>query len=332
MIVAHENTSAAEKVLIGKFFALPNGNYYPFGKESRGSETANTPKEKFTGKERDAESGLDYFGARYYNPDIVRWTSVDPLWEKHPDWTPYNYVLGNPLLLVDPDGRQVTAWALSKVNQMQASSSVGRFFQGVAQGALSAGSDNISMFMETGRSMINQGEKLLQGDIKGAMQESPIAKTVEGVKQLGSAVANGDANAIGQVVGMGSVALAVGKLATGTRGVTNPIPDELARVIPGDLGKVETLGASGAADVFVTASSDIQGMNASQMSTRLTIPSANSYTVIEFPTSSVKGGIASPINRSDPGFVGKGRTAGGAREFVIENQKVPVDAKTRIVE
>ena len=39
----------------------------------------------------------------------ARWLSLDPLAEKHPDWTPYNYVLANPLILVDPDGRQVAA-------------------------------------------------------------------------------------------------------------------------------------------------------------------------------------------------------------------------------
>jgi hypothetical protein len=37
-------------------------DYYPFGKEARGSSTVNEPKEQFTGKERDVESGLDYFG------------------------------------------------------------------------------------------------------------------------------------------------------------------------------------------------------------------------------------------------------------------------------
>jgi hypothetical protein len=73
MIVSQKNTSVPKKVLIGNFFALPNGNYYPFGKESRGSSTANRPKEQFTGKERDSEIGLDYFGARYYNSEIGRW-------------------------------------------------------------------------------------------------------------------------------------------------------------------------------------------------------------------------------------------------------------------
>ncbi len=66
-------------------------------------------KEGFTGKERDPETGLDYFGARYDMSALARWASVDPLGEKHPEWAPYNYVLDNPPVLVDPDGRQVNA-------------------------------------------------------------------------------------------------------------------------------------------------------------------------------------------------------------------------------
>jgi len=64
-------------------------------------------KYKFTGKERDLESNYDYFGARYYDSRIANWTSLDPLFEKHFDYTPYNYVLRNPLYYIDPDGRQI---------------------------------------------------------------------------------------------------------------------------------------------------------------------------------------------------------------------------------
>ena len=61
----------------------------------------------FTGKERDPETGLDYFGARYDMSAVGRWAAADPLGEKHPEWSPYNYVLDNPPALLDPDGRQV---------------------------------------------------------------------------------------------------------------------------------------------------------------------------------------------------------------------------------
>ena len=62
---------------------------------------------KFTGKPLDPEAGLNlyYFGARYYNPAIGRWLAVDPLAGKYPGWSPYAYTLGNPIRLVDPNGK-----------------------------------------------------------------------------------------------------------------------------------------------------------------------------------------------------------------------------------
>ena len=60
-------------------------------------------KHKFTGKERDGENLYDYFGARYYDGRVGRWGSVDPLLEKHFDFSPYNYVLDNPLFNLAPN-------------------------------------------------------------------------------------------------------------------------------------------------------------------------------------------------------------------------------------
>jgi RHS repeat-associated protein len=67
---------------------------------------------KFTGKERDAESGLDYFGARYYSSNMGRFMSPDPgkINLKHlanpQKWNKYAYVLNNPLSMIDPDGME----------------------------------------------------------------------------------------------------------------------------------------------------------------------------------------------------------------------------------
>jgi RHS repeat-associated protein len=83
-------------------------DFEPWGLLMPGRTLGSGTKEGFTSKERDLESGLDYFGARYYMPALARWGSVDPLAEKHPEWTPYNYVLNDPLALIDPDGRQET--------------------------------------------------------------------------------------------------------------------------------------------------------------------------------------------------------------------------------
>ncbi len=61
---------------------------------------------RFNGKELDPETGNYYYGARYYNPVWGVWLGVDPLAEKYASWSGYNYVLGNPVRLIDPDGRE----------------------------------------------------------------------------------------------------------------------------------------------------------------------------------------------------------------------------------
>lgn len=60
---------------------------------------------KFNGKEKDEESGYHYYGARYLNNDLSIWLSVDPMSDKLPHLTSYNYCANNPVMLVDPDGR-----------------------------------------------------------------------------------------------------------------------------------------------------------------------------------------------------------------------------------
>lgn len=86
-----------------------------FTETNFGISTGNLPKlQRFTGKERDAESGLDYFGARYYGSALGRWASPD--WSAKPQAVPYadladpqtlnlyTYVLNNPLGWADADG------------------------------------------------------------------------------------------------------------------------------------------------------------------------------------------------------------------------------------
>jgi RHS repeat-associated protein len=66
---------------------------YPFGDGLSCSGGADATEHHFTGKERDAESGLDYFGARYLNSDLGRWMSPD--WYPDPTEIPYAN-LGDP--------------------------------------------------------------------------------------------------------------------------------------------------------------------------------------------------------------------------------------------
>lgn len=60
-----------------------------------------------SGKEKDSETGYHYFGARYYNSDLSLWLSVDPMSDKYPSLSPYNYCAWNPMKLVDPDGAKI---------------------------------------------------------------------------------------------------------------------------------------------------------------------------------------------------------------------------------
>tara|TARA_B110001469_G_C9646193_1_gene326744 strand:+ start:4040 stop:4987 length:948 start_codon:yes stop_codon:yes gene_type:complete len=107
--------------------------------------------------------------------------------------------------------------------------------------------------------------------------------------------------------------------------ITNPVPNTVARVVPILDDPVKTLGRKGAADVFVTDPKDIKGLNAKGIAKKLTIPESKSgFQIWEFNTPS---NIASPIRRTDPGFVGKGKTAGGAKEYTIPNSKIPKGSK-----
>jgi RHS repeat-associated protein len=57
-------------------------------------------------KELQTEADLDWYdyGARFYDPVLARWHSVDPMAEKYKDWSPYNYCLNNPIINIDPNG------------------------------------------------------------------------------------------------------------------------------------------------------------------------------------------------------------------------------------
>ena len=81
--------------------------YIPYGEifvEERNSQFSTNFL--FNAKELDNETGLYYYGARYLDPTGAMWLSVDPMWEKYVDATPYNYCHGNPMKMIDPDGME----------------------------------------------------------------------------------------------------------------------------------------------------------------------------------------------------------------------------------
>ena len=111
------------RALVGPDGTVTKGfDYLPFGEDvpvpvnGRGApyqaafNSQALEVDRFTGKERDAETGLDYFGARYMSAAQGRFTSVDPAMESEDvgdpqTWNRYSYVFNRPLALTDPDGR-----------------------------------------------------------------------------------------------------------------------------------------------------------------------------------------------------------------------------------
>jgi RHS repeat-associated protein len=86
-------------------------DYFPFGEEF--AVTPGSDPIRFAGKERDAETGSDYIGARYYASRTGRMTTVDPLMDVEAalvdpeQWNRYAYARNNPLVYVDPTGAAI---------------------------------------------------------------------------------------------------------------------------------------------------------------------------------------------------------------------------------
>jgi RHS repeat-associated protein len=66
----------------------------------------------FSAKEKDVETGLSYFGSRYYSSDLSIWLSVDPMSGKYPHQSNYVYCSNNPLKVIDPNGED--EWEVNK--------------------------------------------------------------------------------------------------------------------------------------------------------------------------------------------------------------------------
>lgn len=60
------------------------------------------------------QTQYSYFGARYYDSDLSVWLSVDPLADKYPSMSPFMYCGGNPVMMVDPDGKHIDPTDLLK--------------------------------------------------------------------------------------------------------------------------------------------------------------------------------------------------------------------------
>lgn len=102
---------------------LQESHYYPFGMEMQGewTPTVDYPANKYlyNGKELQDDFGLGWYdyGARFYDPAIARWISVDPLAEMVGSFSPYHYTFNNPISFNDPTGMMGESITTNVVNE-----------------------------------------------------------------------------------------------------------------------------------------------------------------------------------------------------------------------
>ncbi|MBO5584026.1 MAG: RHS repeat-associated core domain-containing protein [Prevotella sp.] len=88
-------------------------HYYPFGGSFGDGVGSSVQDYLYSGKELTRFNALNWYnyGARWYDPDTLRWNGVDPMAEKYTTVSPYNFCLNNPVRYIDPDGKKVYLYA-----------------------------------------------------------------------------------------------------------------------------------------------------------------------------------------------------------------------------
>jgi RHS repeat-associated protein len=101
------------KVTVNESKVIQTDDYYPFGLQHAGGFNRATAKDNkflYGGKELQDELDLGWldYGWRMYQPEIGRWNGMDALSEKFYPLSPYNYAANSPILITDPDGRDIS--------------------------------------------------------------------------------------------------------------------------------------------------------------------------------------------------------------------------------
>ena len=111
--LSYRDTTSGSPTIREAAVVSQTADYMPFGVEHFGNtyslDSLNKQNFTYSNKEKQDDFGISssYFGARNYNSTIGRWNGTDSRSEKYFSWSPYNYVLGNPLSNIDPQGDTV---------------------------------------------------------------------------------------------------------------------------------------------------------------------------------------------------------------------------------
>jgi RHS repeat-associated protein len=129
LVADHLGTPRMSADISGTLAGITRHDYLPFGEELTtqggrasiaGYGTNDGVRQKFTSKERDVETGLDYFGARYYSSVLGRFTVTDggaPDQSDPQSWNRYRYARNNPLFYIDPTGNKDEPAKDNRINQ-----------------------------------------------------------------------------------------------------------------------------------------------------------------------------------------------------------------------
>ena len=267
-------------------------SYDPWGRPEQGALGISPTPFRYTGEELDSFSGLYYLRNRWYDPSTNRFLSRDK----------FSGVTSSPSTL--------HRYAYVGNNPVNYIDSFGLSAQDSSSGPWQWIQNNPGLAIAGAVGIVAIG---------ACAVIEPCGAVVAGALGFGSEAG-------------GAIALEGGaeaSLLEGGASVANPIPATLARVIPNGIDAT-SLGAPGATDVFVTNAAELEGLNAQQIAAKLGIPeNPTGFQVIEFPTPN--SGLASPVFRTNPGFIGGGQTIGGASEFVIPNGPIPPGSTITVV-
>ena len=113
------NTRESFGTKTGATVPYQRDDYYAFGMDINTVVTSPQNYYLYNKKELQSEFADYDYGARFYDPVVARWNTIDPLAEISRRWSTYNYVMDNPISLVDADGMKVDSASQDEWNKQK---------------------------------------------------------------------------------------------------------------------------------------------------------------------------------------------------------------------